>query len=352
MGEERITIRAGGRTYSSFLRVEVTAAFNEAARTFQIECAHEGGPGVTQWTFAAGAPVSIAFNGQNVLTGYVDRYQPRISARECTAIVSGRSKAADMVDSAAEHPKGEWRDKTVGDLAKDLDKFGVGVKVEGALRKIKVMRITPGETAFRAIERYCRSQGLTIAGQPGGEILITKAGTKRHAGGLIEGDNLLEAEADHNWSGRHSEYRVRGQRPDGHGPSNLEIERLVRDAAVRRYRPAIVVVEEDTDDERAGERAKNRRDRAAGAALRATVTVQGFRDKAGTIWEPGRLIYVESPRLAIHQDMLVERAEWRQSEGGSLCTLGLVDPRAYGGKAGKGNKSGGAWAPGRDKDER
>lgn len=346
MGEERITVTVGGKTYASFLRVEVSAAFNEAARSFQIECAHEGGPGVTAWTFGAGASVSIASNGSPMLKGYVDSYKPRVSARERTAIVSGRSKAADFVDSSAEHKTGEMRDKTVKDLAKELDKFGVGIKAEGALKAIKVMRITPGETAFRAVERYCRSQGLTLCGQADGSILIGKAGSKRHAGGLIEGVNLLEAEADHDWSGRHSDYKVKGQRPDGHGAPNLEIERMVRDSAVKRYRPVIVVVEEDTDDERAGERAKNRKERAAGASLRVTVTVQGFRDQGGTLWEPGHLVYVESPSLSIQQDMLIERAVWRQDEGGSLCTLSVVDPRAYGGKAGKGNKSGGAWDTG------
>lgn len=346
MPEEVITIAVGGRRYTSFERFELDAALNEAARSFEFECAHEGGPGVTAWTFSAGAQISISFNAAQALNGYVDRYRPKVSAIARTAIVSGRSKSADFVDSSAEHPKGEWRDKTVGDLAKDLDKYGVGVRADAKLKAIKVMRITPGETAFRAVERYCRSQGLTLCGQADGSILITQGGSKRHAGGLIEGVNLLEAEADHNWSGRHSEYRVRGQRPDGHGPSNLEIERAARDSAVRRHRPLIIVVEEDTDNDRAQTRAKNRKDRAAGASLRATAHTQGFRDMAGTVWEPGYLVYLESPSLNVQQDMLIEKVNYRQDEGGSIATLSLVDPRAYGNKGGKGNKSGSAWNQG------
>lgn len=345
MQEEVLTIAVGGRIYTSFERFELNAALNEAARTFEIECAHEGGPGVTAWTFSAGAQVTISFNGTVALVGYVDSYKPRVSARARTAIVAGRSKGADFIDSSAEHDTGEMRDKTVEDLAKALDKYGVGIRldVSEALKKIKVMRITPGETAFRAVERYCRSQGLTLCGQADGSIAITKGGRKRHAGGLIEGQNLLEAEADHNWSNRHSEYRVRGQRPEGHGASAMEIERIARDSVVKRHRPVIVVVEEDTDDERAETRAKNRKDRAAGAALRATVHTQGFRDQGGTVWEPGRLIYVESPSLSIQQDMLVEKVSFRQDDGGSIAEVGVVDPRAYGNKAGKGNKSGKAW---------
>lgn len=346
MGQEVVTIAVGGRSYTSFERFELDAALNEAARSFEVECAHEGGPGVTAWTFSAGARVSIAFNGDLALAGHVDRYRPRVSGTARTAIVSGRSKAADFVDSSAEHDKGEWRDKTVGDLARDLDRFGIGIRADAGLKAIKVMRITPGETAFRAVERYCRSQGLTLCGQADGSVLITRGGTGRHAGGLIEGDNLLEAEADHNWSGRHSEYRVRGQRPDGHGRSNLEIERIARDSVVNRHRPVIIVVEEDTDTERAATRAKNRKDRAAGAGLRATVHTQGFRDRAGVVWEPGHIVYLESPSLNVQQDMLLEKVNFRQDEGGSISTLSLVDPRAYGAKGGKGNKSGKDWSPG------
>lgn len=348
MGPEIVSVSAGGAPYVSWKRFQATAALNDAARTFELECVHEMGATATTWIFGAGTAVKIALNGTLFVAGYVDRYQPRFTEEERTATISGRSKAADFVDSSAEHETGELKQKTVLDLAKSLDKYGVGVKADATLAKIPVLRITKGETAFRAVERYCRSQGLTLCGQADGSILITKGGTKRHAGGLIEGHNIRAADADHNWSGRHSEYRVIGQRPDGHGAPNLEIERIARDAAVGRHRPVIVVVEEDIDDGRAATRAQNRRDRAAGASLKAQITVQGFRDDAGTLWEPGHLIYTEAPSLAIQQDMLIERVVLEQVDaegdaGGSTATLSLVDPRAYGGKAGKGGKSGGAW---------
>lgn len=351
MGPEIVSVSAGGAPYVSWRHFRGTAGLNDAARTFELECVHELGASATSWLFGAGTAVSLTLNGNLFVAGYVDRYRPRITAEERVAIVSGRSKAGDFVDSSAEHDTGELRQKTVLDLAKALDKYGVGVKTDATLTKIPVLRITKGETAFRAVERYCRSQGLTLCGQADGSILITQGGTKRHAGGLIEGHNILTAEADHNWSGRHSEYRVVGQRPEGHGASNLEIERIARDAAVGRHRPVIVVVEEDIDHTRATTRAKNRRDRAAGASLQAKVTVQGFRDDAGTLWEPGYLVYTEAPSLAIQQDMLIESVELEQSGGegdggGSIATLSLVDPRAYGGKPGKGNKSGKAWKVG------
>jgi len=43
------------------------------------------------------------------------------------------------------------------------------------------------------------------------------------------------------------------------------------------------------------------------------------------------------------QDMLIEDVHYSQDGGGSTATLQLVDPQAYGGEKGKGNKSGSAW---------
>jgi prophage tail gpP-like protein len=190
------------------------------------------------------------------------------------------------------------------------------------------------------VEELCRDQSKTLTGTAAGNVLITKAGTKRHAGGLYEGVNIIEADADHNASNRHSKYIVRGQQATGHGADALEIEAVANDSKVRRFRPLILVQKEDTSKARAKDRAATRRDRAAGNSQRSEVTVQGFRDDAGALFEPGRLTWTESATLGIAQDMLIESADFSQdSKGGSLTSLGLVDPRAYDGDKGKGNKS-------------
>jgi prophage tail gpP-like protein len=107
----------------------------------------------------------------------------------------------------------------------------------------------------------------------------------------------------------------------------------------------IVIHDGDTDKKRAKKRAGTRRDREAGNSLKANVTVQGFRDDGGTLWEPGALVFLESPfarRASGYGDRTVTFSQDRKD--GSLSVLSLVDPRALGGKGGKGGKAGGAWA--------
>jgi prophage tail gpP-like protein len=346
MGEEFVTVAAGGGLWSAWRRVMVKASFQEAARTFQIDAAVERGGAATAWTFKAGTALDILFNGALACRGYVDRYQPRLSEHDTAeATISGRSKSQDFIDSSAVHDTGQFKNKTPQEIGAELDKFGVGIATDEQLKKVPVYRITPGETAFRCVEKLCREQGVFPVGQADGSIKITKGGKGRHAGALVEGQNIISIEADHNFSGRHSDVIVRGQKPYGHGEDALQIEGKARDAEVGRYRPVIVIHDGDTDKDRAKKRASTRRDREAGNSLKANVTVQGFRDDGGTLWEPGWLIFVESPFADVHQDMAIESVTFSQDrKTGSLSVLSLVDPRALGGKGGGGGGAGGAWA--------
>jgi prophage tail gpP-like protein len=345
MGDEFVTVSAGGGLWSAWRRVMVRASFQEAARSFQIEAAVERGGAATAWTFKAGTSLDILFNGDLACRGYVDRYQPKLGQHKTAeAAISGRGKSQDFIDSSAVHDTGQFKNKTPQEIGAELDKFGVGISTDEQLKKVPVYRITPGETAFRCVEKLCREQGVFPVGQADGSIKITTGGKGRHAGGLIEGVNIIEIEADHNFSGRHSDVIVRGQKPYGHGEDALQIEAKARDAEIGRYRPVIVIHDGDTDKDRAKKRASTRRDREAGNSLKANVTVQGFRDDGGALWEPGWLVFVESAFADVHQDMAIESVTFSQDrESGSLSVLSLVDPRALGGKGGKGGGAGGAW---------
>ncbi|MBR2117665.1 MAG: hypothetical protein IJ935_03130 [Afipia sp.] len=346
MGPEVVSILAGGMLWTAWERVMVRASFQDGARSFQIDAAAENGPTAAAWTFKAGTEISILFNGDLVCKGYVDRYQPRIDGHEQASIsISGRSKSQDMIDSSAVHPTGHFKDKTPEEIGKELDKFGVGIATDQKLEKVPVCRVTPGERAYRVVEKLCRDQGVFPVGQADGSIMITKAGQSKHAGAIKEGVNMIGGDADHNFSVRHSEVTVRGQRPFGHGADALEIEGIARDAQMSRYRPIIVVQDADTDKKRAKKRAASHRDREAGNSLKANTTVQGFRDDGGKLWEPGWLIFTESPFLDIRQDMAVEAVTFSQKRGeGSLSVISLVDPRALGAKGTKGGSAGAAWA--------
>lgn len=347
MGIEVVTITAGGGQWTAFEEFNVHAAFNAAARSFAIEVAAELGGSATNAVFAVGTEVTISANGDLLLTGFVDCREPSFAAKKAIISVSGRSKSADLVDGSAEHETGQFENKDPLEIGQEVSsEYGAKWETDQQLEKVEQYQITPGESCFRCVEKLARAQGMTITGTPEGNAKITKAGSERN-GPLIEGVNILSGTAHHNGSNRHSKIVVRGQRPFGHGDDNLEIEAEEQDGAVKRHRTIIIVQDEDTTKDRAKKRAKNRKNRAAGNSLKATIAVQGFRDDSGKLWTPGALAWTESPFLDIAQDMLIESVDYRQNDGGSIATLNLVDPRAYDGEGaggGKGNKSGAVWS--------
>jgi prophage tail gpP-like protein len=346
MGEEVVTVVVGGVKYRSWKSVDVRASMGTAARSFTLEAAAEIATPETAWLFQAGKAVEIYANDDLLLRGYVDRFRPTLHATKAGFTITGRSKSGDIVDSAALHPTGEFRRRTAAEIGAELARrYGVEVRTDQQLERGDY-RLTPGETVFRAVERIVRPDGLSVMGEADGNVLITKAGSKRMAGGLVEGENVISIEADHNWANRFRRTIVRAQRPSDAGAENTEIEESEEDEGVDRERTTVVVAEDDLDRPRARRRARSRRDRSQGEALKATATVQGFRDAAGKVFEPNRLIWTESPYVLVVQDMLIETVNFKQSEGGSIATLGLVDPKARGGRGAGRNRSGRAWGGG------
>ena len=349
MGIEIVTISAGGSIYTAFEEVHIHAAFNKAARSFAFEAAAELGASVTNAIFTVGTEISIFANGDLLLTGYVDSREPSFSARKAIISVSGRSKSQDLIDGAAEHDTGYFENQDPLQIGQAVSSdYEPQWQSDQQLEKVDQYLLTPGETCYRCVEKLARQQGMTITGTPEGNANITKAGSDRN-GPLIEGQNILAGTAHHNGANRHSKIIVRGQRPFGHGDANVQIEATEQDSAVARHRTVIIIQDEDTTQDRAQSRALNRKNRAAGNALKAEISVQGFHDDGGTLWTPGALSWTESPFLDIAQDMLIESVDYLQNDGGSIATLHLVDPRSYQGQGaggGKGNQSGSEWDQG------
>lgn len=341
---EFVSVEVDGTRYTAFLRIQVRASFKEAARGFELSIAAEPGARATNAIFHAGAEIKVFAGSDLLLAGHVDQKRPHLGAREATMAITGRSKGADLVDSDVDHKTGFFESKDPREIGSELAKeYGAKFITDQKLTKIERHLVTPGESIFRAIEKMSRRQGMTLTGTPEGDIKITKPNGERHAGALLEGGNILVGNSDHNWSNRHSKYSFKGQRAIGHGSRHLHMVASAKDGKVKRHRHKSAVHDDDGTIDDLKKSAKNRRDRAAGDALKATISVQGFRDEAGKLWTPGFMVWTESEYLEIAQDMLIEAVDYSQGPEGTITLLSLTDPRAFGGKGaggGKGNKSG------------
>lgn len=354
---EQVILSAGGAALHP-VEIEWSASASEAARSFRATLTPKDATRAGIAAFAAdvaalgamlarGPACTLTASGDTVLVGWIDRYNPVLSSTAPRIVVEGRSKSALVVDASAIHTPGEWRGAKPAAIISELaGRYGVALadRSSGSVPR-RLFRLTLGESALSASARLARVDGHLLTGAADGGLIYYRGVLGRHAGGLVEGVNLGEgAEAIHDWSKRAKTQRVRGQKSRGAAKDDLEIDEAADDGTVTRPVEVIVVASEEIDAGAAARRAHWRRDQAAGEGLRVMVPATlGWRDAGGRLWEPGWVVWVESPYLGVAQEMAIEKVSARQSDAGTTAHLELVDPRALGGEKGKGSKSGKEW---------
>lgn len=287
-------------------------------------------------------------SGNLLCHGYIGGYAAKYAPKGKTVTVDGKSKGADAVDChPVKHKTGRFENKTLLEVANELDEVRCGFKADIPLPKIPKVQRQPTDTIFQTVEREARRIGAMLAGQPDGSILITRAGTKRHAGALILGESpVQEMDVKIKCDQKFSSYTARGQRAGGVGKDNLRLEQKEKDESVGRNRPMLLLPEGDWTKKELKKRLRWERLRRASFGTTISVKVSTWRDEDGLLWEPGRLVALVNEPEDIDGDYTLSTANFRQSlDEGTIAYLTFVDPKALGGKGGT-DKSDGVFDPG------
>jgi len=338
MTEEIVTLVVGGKKLAGFQEVNVTRSMEQAAITFGLKATnpswHEDA-----WELRLGALVELYPNSTLLCRGYTDRYEAdHGEGGQHEVRVSGRSKAADAIDCPpAKHPTGRVEGKTLLDVAKEFDEFGIGYEADVPLKPIPKVQRYPTDSVHETLEREARAQGLMLMGKPDGGVLITRAGSKRHAGALVEGQPPIKRfGVSFSAEGKFSEVTAKAQRALGTSAKDLRQEVKEYDPEVGRYRPLVVFLEGDGTEEDLKTRAQWERLRRQGTSTSISITVTTWRDADGLLWEPGRLMAIKLPSERVDQDMILSSVTFTQNHQGATAALTFVDPRSHGGKKPKG----------------
>lgn len=334
---ETIVLRVAGNDYPQFMDVSVSWDAESPERSFALTCAFEdAGPDFSKTPpFAEGDECALFANGSNLVTGAIESIQPRLSkSGGRTLSVSGKGKARDICECQPVHPTGQINNKTLYAAAQELlQPFGVSIALGVTANMTpRDFRINRSQTVFRNLDRWARQEGLYITGLADGSVELTKHGSKRHAGAIIEGVNLIEGESELSDKGRYSHVEVIGQGRDKDGKP-IKAKAIATDSGVKRFRNRRITSDVATTQAEAKARAEEAVRSSIGHAVKASVTVQGFRDDGGRLFTPGWTIGTVIQSLYLSQDMALKSGEFTQSKGGgSLTRMDLVDPSALGGK--------------------
>ncbi|QPC44010.1 hypothetical protein HW532_15720 [Kaustia mangrovi] len=348
----RVTLTVGGMAYEGWKTVQVTRGIEAASGKFDLDVSEKWSL-MQPWPIRPGDECTVAIDGTVVITGYVDERRVSYDHQSHSLKITGRDKAGDLIDSSAALEGDKWElvkqpaDRIVSEICR---RHGIGVKLEDGVSLPPPQDrfpINPGETAFEAIDRICRLSGVLPVSDGQGGLLLTRSGSQRISTALVEGQNILSAEASFTQSGRFSEYRVMGQHPgsdDFYGDPASEVVADALDENVRPGRLLIVRPEGIVTLKAAEERAAWEAIVRSARAGQVSVKVQGWQQQpGGALWEPNKLVRLRSPMLGIDAEMLITQITYSIDTGsGTTAKLALKRPEAYtprtgGGGGGKGD---------------
>jgi len=242
-----VELLIAGKTHGDWSSYEIDSDLLTPADAWHVSLGMPGGkmpPDVV-----TGAPVEVRVGGEAVLTGRVDEIDHAASKTAHSFSMSGRDKAADLVDCSA--PVFVAKMASLKEIvAKIVSAFGVTrYRIDAdETRTREKINIEPGDSAWDALARAAEANGLWPWFEPDGTLVIggpdystpvVATLVLRRSG---KGNNVISLHKQESMHSRYSEVTVLGQT---HG-TELEdgknsLSGKAKDDGVTWYRPKIVV---------------------------------------------------------------------------------------------------------------
>lgn len=336
----RVELLIDGRAYGGWERVEVQRSIEQIAGGFILQLTQRW-PGVDiPVALREGVACQVLLDGDVVITGWIDQFEPELTDTSSSIRVEGRDKTGDLVDCAAIYKGGQWRNVKLERIVRDIaEPFGLSVVLQDGLDQgepFKSFALEDGEKAFDAIDRACRMRAVLCTSTPLGEIWLGEAGDTDTGVTLEEGVNIKRISSTHTWKDRFSQVIIKGQTPgddETWGAASAQLKAEAKDAEIDRYRPLVVMAEHGASSVALKDRATWEINVRMGRGKRGKVVVAGWRmgtnGREGALWQPNTLIRVVSPRMNLDREMLVVACAYTLTEQGALTELTFALPEAF-----------------------
>lgn len=334
-----LSLTVNGKSFTGWESIRVTRSIESIAGSFELAVSDRWGDQGLPWEISEEDECGIEVDGTVILTGYVDRRSYSYAADQHSLRISGRDRTGAMVDCSALPADWEVRAPPLRTLAERLAGwFDIAVSVQKGLDLPRPppgkFAISPGETAFTALERACRMVGVLPVSDGQGGLVLTRAGSARATSDLIEGKNILAASADYDATGRFRRYVVSAQHPGTDhwkGLPAASVHGEAQDASVRRASRVLYVLGESAmSSHQARARAEWEAKVRAARGDAVSVTVQGWTQGDGSLWPVNALVRLSSPLLGMDATLLITQVTYSLDNGsGQLTKLNLKRPDAF-----------------------
>lgn len=329
-----VTLRVAGVEYGGWTAINsIRTGMDAIAGGFQVSLT-EKWPGASKRPIHKEDDVEVRIGTVTVIRGQIDSVKRKVESSAHTITVTGRDATADLVDCAAMNSPGEWKERGLADIIRDIcGPFGIKVEVAAGTNLGKVFAsftLQKGEKAVAAIQRLCAARGVLPYSDGRGILVLGPGKPARVATKLVEGKNLKDSAADDTRLGRYRDYTVyaqSGQWDDA--AANAGTQGTAQDSGIRRYRPTARMADDLADGVTAADQAAFDAMIAKAKAEAVEVTVRGWLHANG-VWRPNTLVTVDAPTIQVQGERLIASVDATlDKDGGTIARLSLVGPHAF-----------------------
>jgi prophage tail gpP-like protein len=331
-----VRLKVNAVAYGGWKGVRIVRGIEQLAGAFQLSVSERWFGQATPRRIVPGDRCELSIDDEPVITGWVDDLRIDYDDQSHNVSVSGRDAAGDLVDCSAIKGSGQFKGRTIAQIAGDLcNPFGIAVTVAEGVdvgKAFTSFAIQEGETVFEALERMARIRALLMTSDGLGGLVITRAGTGRCPTTLKNGVNIKAAAGVLDHKDRFQEYLVKAQAPATdywNAAASAHVRGTATDPAIKRYRPQIIVGESQADGLSAKDRAIWQSKMRAARSLNVTARVQGWTHAEG-LWTPNTVVHITDDWLQLDHDLLIKTVTLTQDDReGTVTELALTDPHAY-----------------------
>jgi len=332
---------------SGWTDISLTRSAEDVPNTFSATITDKDPGKSTRVPVKPGDKCSIYLGGDLVLTGYVGKLGATLDATQHLLTLHGRGCCQDLVDCNAVWPGGQVSNCTALSLAQTIaGAYGIGVSTQISFTDIiPQFNIGFDELAFDIIERVCRYEQCLAYEDATGNLVLAHVGTTRAASALVEGEggNIQAASSLFDMDSRYSLYKAQllsmATMSDAGNAGYLIAE--IADPGVYRTRIKNIIAETVggvLSVELAKQRIVWEMNRRNGRSHSITVTVDSWRDSAGTLWQPNTLVDVVCPSCHVDTTAageaqgpwIISEVTYIRNEGqGDVALLTMMPPLAF-----------------------
>ena len=364
MTDNRVEVRIGGRRFGGWKSVRIETGIEQLSRAFALEVT-EKFPGSTDFGFFRNGDLVQVYIGDDlVCTGWISSTPIQYDGKSVKVQIQGKSRTVDLVEccppsaayaaagsknawvgvkgksgtaitTTSTNPATSWKNQSVSQIIADLAKpYGVTVKDEVGIGKTLTNHtVNPGEKVFESINRLITKENLVVMDDEQGNLVITEPGSAGQAADALElGVNILAGSSAFDFSKRYSHYIAVGQHAGidtDFGRSAAEDKGTATDSDVGRFRLLVLKDSGQSGGQMCAARANFEAAYRRGVSLKASYTIQGWRQSDGTLWRPNQFIRVEDEILKRSDLMLVTNIIFQLSASGMITTLEVSLPSAF-----------------------